>query len=342
MREFEGRSYAEMAGILGLTPSALEALLFRARRALAEQLEESLSCAEAELSLSRRLDGRLARQEARRLKVHMRECPRCQRFDQSQRRQRRVLKGISLMPVPASIFLFRGETAAAAGLGAAGGGAGIAGGAAVAGAGAGAGGGIAGAGIAAGVVAKVAVATAAAAAVAGGVGYGVTNASHPAKADRIAALEQTRRGERAQHVALLKQSGGRPGPAATASDRARAATAAATARGKASAGGKTAATRAQASERGTTASQAATARANGRRQNTTPAGSDPRGSVARQLPDNAKRPAAPPAGAKATSATAPSNVPTVDRTARVPRAPDLTAENAGKGPLLRATPPARD
>jgi hypothetical protein len=64
--------------------------------------------------------------------------------------------------------------------------------------------------------------------------------------------------------------------------------------------------------------------------------------VARQLPDNAKRPAAPPAGAKATSATAPSNVPTVDRTARVPRAPDLTAENAGKGPLLRATPPARD
>ena len=43
----------------------------------------------------------------------MRECPTLSRFDQSQRRQRKVLKGLSLIPVPASIFLFRGETAAA-------------------------------------------------------------------------------------------------------------------------------------------------------------------------------------------------------------------------------------
>src|SRR4029453_15181426 len=36
--EFEGRSYAEIAEILGVTTSALETLLFRARRSLAEEL----------------------------------------------------------------------------------------------------------------------------------------------------------------------------------------------------------------------------------------------------------------------------------------------------------------
>src|SRR5580765_8050175 len=40
LRELEGRSYAEMAEILQVSPSALETLLFRARRALREQLEE--------------------------------------------------------------------------------------------------------------------------------------------------------------------------------------------------------------------------------------------------------------------------------------------------------------
>src|ERR671931_1668324 len=36
MRELEGRSYAEIAEILGVSPSAVETLLFRARRALRE------------------------------------------------------------------------------------------------------------------------------------------------------------------------------------------------------------------------------------------------------------------------------------------------------------------
>jgi RNA polymerase sigma-70 factor (ECF subfamily) len=223
MREFEGRSYAEMAEILGLTPSALEALLFRARRALAEELEDSLTCAEAELSLSRRLDGRLARAEGRRLKAHMRDCPRCQRFELAQRRQRKVLKGLSLMPVPASILLFRSETAAAAGLGA-----GAAGAGATAGgtAGALAGTGVA-AGVATGVAAKVAVVGAAAAVAVGGVGYGVTKVEGPSSVDKAAALAQTRNGARAEQVHIAKAKGELPGPAPTASDRARAATAAA-------------------------------------------------------------------------------------------------------------------
>jgi RNA polymerase sigma factor (sigma-70 family) len=165
MREFEGRSYAEIAEILGVTQSALESLIFRARRTLAEHFEEALTCAEAEQAVSLRLDGRLTRREGRRLKRHLRECPLCARFEHVQKRQRSLFQGLSVMPVPASLFLFRGEQAAAASVGAT----------AVA-----AGGSTAvGGGVAAGLVAKVA-AVAAAASVAGGVGYGVATAPHQA------------------------------------------------------------------------------------------------------------------------------------------------------------------
>src|SRR5919204_1312154 len=44
MRELEGRSYAEIAAALDLSTSAVETLLFRARRALREQLEGALTC----------------------------------------------------------------------------------------------------------------------------------------------------------------------------------------------------------------------------------------------------------------------------------------------------------
>jgi RNA polymerase sigma factor (sigma-70 family) len=157
MREFEGRAYAEIAETLGITQSALETLIFRARRGLAEELEGDLSCEEAERALSRRLDGRLARREARRLKQHLHDCRHCVRFGEIQKRQRTLLKGLSIMPIPASLFLFRGEQAAAGvGLSAA------ATGSTAVGAG----------GIATGLAAKAA-AVAATAAVAGGTGYGV-------------------------------------------------------------------------------------------------------------------------------------------------------------------------
>jgi RNA polymerase sigma factor (sigma-70 family) len=152
MREFEGRSYAEIAEIMDVSQGALETLMFRARRSLAEALEDGLTCAEAELAVSRRLDGRLSRRESRRLKKHVRECQVCKAFELTQRRQRSLLEGLSVIPIPASLLVFRGEQAAAA----------IGGGAAV---------GAAAAGGSAGIAVKVA-AVAAAVTVAGGVGYG--------------------------------------------------------------------------------------------------------------------------------------------------------------------------
>jgi len=52
MRELEGRSYAEIGEVLDLSVGAVETLIFRARRALREQLEGSLTCGQAELPIS--------------------------------------------------------------------------------------------------------------------------------------------------------------------------------------------------------------------------------------------------------------------------------------------------
>jgi RNA polymerase sigma factor (sigma-70 family) len=166
LREFEGRPYAEIARIMGMSQSALEAHTFRARRALAEQLEGAFTCDEAEEAVLRRLDRRLPRRVARRLKAHLHECRACVRFANVQMRQRALLRGLSVLPFPASLFLFRAKETAAAGAGPQA----LAGGSAVAGVGTAAA--VGTAGTAAGIGAKAA-AVAAAAAMAGGVGVGV-------------------------------------------------------------------------------------------------------------------------------------------------------------------------
>src|SRR6266513_2061218 len=103
MRELEGRSYAEIADILEVSTSAVETLIFRARRALREQLEGSLSCGEAEFAISRQLDGRLPRAERGQLRAHLRECSECAAFARRQRAQRGALKTLALVPVPGSL-----------------------------------------------------------------------------------------------------------------------------------------------------------------------------------------------------------------------------------------------
>jgi RNA polymerase sigma-70 factor (ECF subfamily) len=112
MRELEGRSYSEIAEILELSTSAVETLIFRARRALREQLEGSLTCGEAEFAISRQLDGRLPRQERGQLRAHLRECSECATFARRQRAQRGALKSLALVPVPSSLTSFFGGGAA--------------------------------------------------------------------------------------------------------------------------------------------------------------------------------------------------------------------------------------
>jgi RNA polymerase sigma factor (sigma-70 family) len=117
MRELEGRSYAEIAEILEVSTSAVETLIFRARRALREQLDGSFTCGEAEFAISRQLDGRLARQERGQLRAHLRECAECAGFARRQRAQRGALKTLALVPVPGSLTSLFGGGGATVGAG---------------------------------------------------------------------------------------------------------------------------------------------------------------------------------------------------------------------------------
>jgi RNA polymerase sigma factor (sigma-70 family) len=114
MRELEGRSYKEIAEILGITVGALETLLFRARRSLAEELDNLVTCDRAEAAISRRIDGRLGRKERRRLEEHLRECPACAAFAAGQQRHRKAMRGLALLPLPASLVLWKGAPSASA------------------------------------------------------------------------------------------------------------------------------------------------------------------------------------------------------------------------------------
>jgi RNA polymerase sigma-70 factor (ECF subfamily) len=104
MRELGGISYRDIAAALGITESAVETLLFRARRALREQLEGDLTCGQAESALSRRLDGRLDRSEAAALRAHLRACRECATLERSMRARRGALRGLPF-PVPPPLSL---------------------------------------------------------------------------------------------------------------------------------------------------------------------------------------------------------------------------------------------
>jgi RNA polymerase sigma factor (sigma-70 family) len=116
MRELEGRSYQEIAEIMGISVSAVETLIFRARRALREQLDEGITCREAELAISKQLDRRLSRQDKGALRAHLRECDDCAGFARSQRAQRGALKALGAIPLPQSLVgLFGGGGATVGG-----------------------------------------------------------------------------------------------------------------------------------------------------------------------------------------------------------------------------------
>lgn len=212
LREFEGRSYKEIQELLGLTAGAVETLLFRARRSLAEELDNLVTCERAELAMSKQSDDRLSRKERRRLDAHLHDCPSCAHLDGKQSKYRRAFKGLALLPLPLSLTLFKGTpsaSAAAAGLSTigAGGAAAVAGGASLGAAGSTAGGVVAG-----GVIAKIAVVVAAVS-VAGGVGYeGVKQVQQHAKPNRPAKARNvvTTRGNRSAVAGSAAHHGRKP------------------------------------------------------------------------------------------------------------------------------------
>ena len=103
------RSYAEIAEVLGLSVSAVETLLFRARRALREQLEGDVACADVELLLSKQIDGELAPDERRRLRAHVRGCASCATLERSQRGRRAALRRLGgAITLPSSLGSFAG------------------------------------------------------------------------------------------------------------------------------------------------------------------------------------------------------------------------------------------
>src|SRR2546426_4485303 len=77
LREIEGCSYAEIAQLLGVSAGAVEALIFRARRAFREHVESALTCPEAKNAIAQQLGGRLPKSEKGLLRGHLRECADC-------------------------------------------------------------------------------------------------------------------------------------------------------------------------------------------------------------------------------------------------------------------------
>ena len=120
MRELEGRSYAEIGDTLELSISAVETLLFRARRALREQLEGGLTCEQTEHTLAQLDERRLRADERSRLRAHLRECKDCASLERRRRAQRAALKNLAAAPLPASLSSFLGTGAAGGGFAAGG------------------------------------------------------------------------------------------------------------------------------------------------------------------------------------------------------------------------------
>jgi RNA polymerase sigma factor (sigma-70 family) len=88
LRELEGRTYAEISQALDLSESAVETLIFRARRALREQIENAMSCEEfAEL-----LEDPSARA---RVRAHARVCAPCATLERQARGRKSALKRIA-------------------------------------------------------------------------------------------------------------------------------------------------------------------------------------------------------------------------------------------------------
>src|SRR3954454_16215351 len=92
LRELEGRSYSEIADMLEVSESAVETLLFRARRAVREQLEDVLSC-DAACALIEQEE--LGDEQRRLLRAHTRACSACAHAERQARGRKSALRRIA-------------------------------------------------------------------------------------------------------------------------------------------------------------------------------------------------------------------------------------------------------
>ena len=89
MRELEGRPTQEIAERLALSPTAVDTLVARARRAFSEQFHGALTCQEAEAVIEEATTRDLANEERATLRAHLRTCRRCAAVARSRRARKR-------------------------------------------------------------------------------------------------------------------------------------------------------------------------------------------------------------------------------------------------------------
>ncbi|MDP3767592.1 MAG: sigma factor-like helix-turn-helix DNA-binding protein, partial [Dehalococcoidia bacterium] len=106
LREVEERSYREIAGILNTSHSAVETLLFRARRGLVEAFDllqgaTAERCRQAQKATATLLDGEATPVQRRAVAAHVDTCRPCRGQLQQAQRASSVYSAVPLLPVPA-------------------------------------------------------------------------------------------------------------------------------------------------------------------------------------------------------------------------------------------------
>jgi RNA polymerase sigma factor (sigma-70 family) len=121
LRELEGLSYREIGDRMGMSRSAVESTLFRARRRLTEEYDELVSgarCKRVQGLIATAADGDLGARESRRLARHVAHCQPCRRqamvagvdeeiLSHVPFRRRAAEKIAGLLPFPGLARLFR-------------------------------------------------------------------------------------------------------------------------------------------------------------------------------------------------------------------------------------------
>lgn len=108
LKEVEGRGYAEIAVALETSESAVETLLFRARRKLAHQYErleadKGIRCEQARGVMAALIDGESTAVHQRALRAHAEACRTCHRELIKMRRGETAYRALALAPVPAAL-----------------------------------------------------------------------------------------------------------------------------------------------------------------------------------------------------------------------------------------------